>query len=95
MEHITLLVNVTDVAAEKNKPQTAQAIVDIILFDVNDNRPNFVNFDGVRTVQENAEIGSIIMTASAWDPDKNRSIYYSLTKNSTKLVKIDEFSGKF
>lgn len=93
MEHITLLVNVTDVNAEKNKPQTAQSIVDIIILDVNDNPPSFVKSDTVRTVQENAEIGSIIMTISAWDADKNRSVYYSLTNNSSKLVKIDDYSG--
>lgn len=68
-----------------------------MLLDVNDNAPQFNRLFYSKSVPENAEIGSIIVTVTATDKDKNRSIHYSIEDydNTTLLIDVGTASGKF
>uniref|UniRef100_A0A915HUF6 Cadherin domain-containing protein n=1 Tax=Romanomermis culicivorax TaxID=13658 RepID=A0A915HUF6_ROMCU len=80
MEEITLLINVTDLGAQLNAPQTDQAKVRVVLLDVNDNKPSFIDddqeiADRLRkdSIPENLAPRSLLLTVKAKDIDKNKT----------------------
>ncbi|XP_060598712.1 cadherin-23-like [Ruditapes philippinarum] len=90
---IILMLQVTDVNAQKNLPQTAKATLTITLEDVNDNIPEFTNKSYQFSIIENARNEAILGTVKATDKDINRTITYSLTGGSTDKFKINSKTG--
>ncbi len=68
--------------------------MDVSIVDVNDNVPRFTRTWYLKTVQENAEIGSVIMNIRALDPDANRTLVYDLSPEAEGLVAINSQTGK-
>ncbi|XP_036433522.1 protocadherin alpha-2-like [Colossoma macropomum] len=93
--------NITITATDEGTPplsNTSFIIVDVS--DVNDNPPRFPEPVINAYVKENSQIGAVIHTVSAFDPDvgDNARITYSLLENSksssvTSLVNINSDSG--
>ncbi|KAL3877426.1 hypothetical protein ACJMK2_035132 [Sinanodonta woodiana] len=100
VEKLEVILSVNDTKTEDNHlSQTATATLTVTLKDVNDNYPDF-NFDGNATyyitrVSENADDPTILMSVSATDKDKNRTIHYNIS-NSTlnnSVFHIDAITG--
>jgi len=77
METIRLQLEVQDIASETGL-QIAHAVLVVTINDENDNDPKFRVDPYVGTVAENTEPGIVVMTVTAEDADKDRSIRYSL-----------------
>lgn len=92
----TLTVIAEDSAPE---PRNGTLFVNLKIRDVNDNRPRFEKSAYRVNINESAEIGSVIMTLSAYDPDEgeNGRITYSLSSSQSTEIKtlfhIDATTG--
>ncbi|WAR25682.1 CAD23-like protein [Mya arenaria] len=76
---IELTIQVQDVKAVHNLPQTATALVRITLKDVNDNDPEFLTENEYNvSIPENAANMTILTTIRATDRDLNRSMSYTV-----------------
>ncbi|XP_075052740.1 protocadherin Fat 1 isoform X1 [Mixophyes fleayi] len=75
---------VVEVSDEQKPPRVAHVLVKIVVEDVNDNRPVFVNLPYYAMVQADAELGHVIryVTAVDKDIDKNGEIHYHLKEHS-------------
>ncbi|KAK3100154.1 hypothetical protein FSP39_015442 [Pinctada imbricata] len=76
-------------------PQTATAIVDITIHDVNDLEPVFERSYYEGRIAENVAVGTSILTVSATDPDcnSNTQVFYYLKNYTTPQQQIsDAFS---
>ncbi|XP_052791239.1 cadherin-23-like [Mya arenaria] len=76
---IELTIQVQDVNAVHNLPQTATALLRITLKDVNDNDPEFSTENEYNvSIPENAANMTILTTIRATDRDLNRSMSYTI-----------------
>ncbi|KAL7985839.1 hypothetical protein Chor_011005 [Crotalus horridus] len=83
-----------EVKDTRNPPRVSQAIVRIIVDDINDNPPQFENLPYYIAIQAGTEPGDIIFRVSATDQDlgNNRVIFYSLEEDYQHFW-IDPSSG--
>ncbi|XP_053498382.1 protocadherin beta-17-like [Ictalurus furcatus] len=93
--------NITLTAIDEGTPPLSSiTVITVHISDVNDNAPRFSDAVINVYVKENNQIGSVIYTVSAFDPDvgDNARISYSLQENSkigyaTSMVNINSDSG--
>ncbi|XP_035265788.1 protocadherin alpha-8-like isoform X17 [Anguilla anguilla] len=91
--------NVTITATDEGIPPLSSAsVLTIHVSDVNDNAPQFSEPVITVYVKENSQVGSVIYTISAFDPDlkENSKIIYSLSASSTSrspMVNINSVNG--
>ncbi|XP_030621289.1 protocadherin alpha-3-like [Chanos chanos] len=86
---------------EGTPPLSSTAVITVHISDVNDNSPRFPEPIINVYVKENSEVGAVISTISASDPDvgDNAKVVYSILDNSSKstpvttFVNIDSDSG--
>uniref|UniRef100_A0A8C7E2R2 FAT atypical cadherin 2 n=1 Tax=Naja naja TaxID=35670 RepID=A0A8C7E2R2_NAJNA len=86
-----IAVEVKDI---RNPPGVSQAIVRIIVDDINDNPPQFENLPYYIAIPAGTEPGDVIFTVSATDQDlgNNRVIFYSFVEDYQHFW-IDAYSG--
>uniref|UniRef100_A0A3Q3VLL1 Cadherin domain-containing protein n=1 Tax=Mola mola TaxID=94237 RepID=A0A3Q3VLL1_MOLML len=87
----TSLYNVTITATDEGSPAlSSMTVVTVHVSDVNDNAPRFMEPVINIFVKENIQIGSIIYTIHAFDPDldKNAKLTYTLLNSSPRNVPI-------
>lgn len=94
VESVRLGLIVEDVAS-KTGPQKATSNLLIQIEDVNDNSPKFRKPFYRFAVAENSKNGVVIGVITADDPDKNKTISYTLEgpDQITKLLHLDESNG--
>ncbi|XP_036431603.1 protocadherin gamma-C3-like [Colossoma macropomum] len=93
--------NITIIANDEGTPPlSSSSVLTVQVSDVNDNPPRFPEPVINVYVKENSQIGAVIHTVSAFDPDvgDNARITYSLLENSkstsvSSLVNINSDSG--
>uniref|UniRef100_A0A673GBR4 Cadherin domain-containing protein n=1 Tax=Sinocyclocheilus rhinocerous TaxID=307959 RepID=A0A673GBR4_9TELE len=93
--------NVTITATDEGTPPlSSTSVITIHISDVNDNAPRFPEPVINVYVKENSQIGAVIHTVSAFDPDvgDNARITYSLPESSksgpvTSMININSDSG--
>ncbi|XP_065131006.1 protocadherin alpha-8-like isoform X12 [Paramisgurnus dabryanus] len=93
--------NVTITATDEGTPPlSSTSVITVHVSDVNDNAPRFLEPVINVYVKENSQIGAVIHTVSAFDPDigDNARITYSLVENSkgspvTSMININSDSG--
>ncbi|KAL6474014.1 hypothetical protein MHYP_G00175750 [Metynnis hypsauchen] len=93
--------NVTIIATDEGTPPLSNStVITVHVSDVNDNPPRFPEPVINVYVKENSQIGAVIHTVSAFDPDvgENARVTYSLLKSSksssvSSLVNINSDSG--
>ncbi|XP_052471545.1 protocadherin alpha-3 isoform X6 [Carassius gibelio] len=93
--------NVTITATDEGTPPlSSTSVITIHVSDVNDNAPRFPEPVINVYVKENSQIGAVIHTVSAFDPDvgDNARITYSLVESSkrgpvTSMININSDSG--
>ncbi|XP_026095459.1 protocadherin alpha-10-like isoform X19 [Carassius auratus] len=93
--------NVTITATDEGTPPlSSTSVITIHVSDVNDNAPRFPEPIINVYVKENSQIGAVIHTVSAFDPDvgDNARITYSLVESSksgpvTSMININSDSG--
>ncbi|XP_052471541.1 protocadherin alpha-2 isoform X2 [Carassius gibelio] len=93
--------NVTITATDEGTPPlSSTSVITIHVSDVNDNAPRFPEPIINVYVKENSQIGAVIYTVSAFDPDvgDNARITYSLLESSksgpvTSMININSHSG--
>ncbi|XP_057205145.1 protocadherin alpha-8-like isoform X10 [Triplophysa rosa] len=98
---IVSIYNVTITATDEGTPPlSSTSVVTVHVSDVNDNAPHFSDPVINVYVKENSQIGAVIHTVSAFDPDvgDNARITYSLVESSksspvTSLININSDSG--
>ncbi|XP_056626381.1 protocadherin alpha-2-like [Triplophysa dalaica] len=66
-----------------NPPKSGTLNINVIVLDINDNRPTFIRDSYSATLQENALLGTVVITINATDLDDglNGEIEYSLGEN--------------
>ena len=84
----------TVIAYNPNDPsQNDTALLNITVFDINDNEPVFNQSEYYGTISENAPLGAPILTVLATDADVQiRRITYSL-ENNPSMFQIDPLTG--
>ncbi|KAL0176506.1 hypothetical protein M9458_028836, partial [Cirrhinus mrigala] len=93
--------NVTITATDEGSPPLSNtSVITVHISDVNDNAPRFPDPIINVYVKENSQIGAVIHTVSAFDPDvgDNARITYSLLESSksgpvTSMININSDSG--
>uniref|UniRef100_A0A8C1I8G3 Protocadherin 2 alpha b 9 n=1 Tax=Cyprinus carpio TaxID=7962 RepID=A0A8C1I8G3_CYPCA len=93
--------NVTIIATDEGSPPlSSTSVITVHVSDVNDNAPRFSEPVINAYVKENSQIGAVIHTVSAFDPDvgDNARITYSLLESSksgpvTSMININSESG--
>ncbi|XP_055033312.2 protocadherin alpha-3 isoform X27 [Misgurnus anguillicaudatus] len=93
--------NVTIIASDEGTPPlSSTSVITVHVSDVNDNAPRFPESVINVYVKENSQIGAVIYTVSALDPDvgDNARITYSLVESSkngpvTSMININSDSG--
>ncbi|XP_072352995.1 protocadherin Fat 1a isoform X3 [Scyliorhinus torazame] len=75
---------VVEVSEEKKASRVAHVVVKVIVEDINDNAPIFVNMPYYAVVQVDAEVGHVIRQVTAIDKDvgKNGDVFYYLKEHS-------------
>ncbi|XP_071953449.1 cadherin-23-like [Antedon mediterranea] len=88
---ITLTVNISD----NGVPQmSSQALVDVIISDVNDNNPTFSLSVYYANISEDSSIDNVVARVTAIDADQNSELSYSITSgNINGTFKILSDSG--
>ncbi|CAL4147235.1 unnamed protein product, partial [Meganyctiphanes norvegica] len=92
-EYYSLLVKAQDVHDPENQGLT---VVNIVVLDVNDNSPVFVNLPLHALVTTNSERGTMITKVHAVDQDSGESgfVRYELVRGSGELFGISETTGE-
>ncbi|XP_026862937.2 protocadherin alpha-8-like [Electrophorus electricus] len=93
--------DITIKATDEGTPSlTSTSVITVHISDVNDNAPCFAETNIIVYVKENSQIGAIVYTVSAFDPDAgdNARITYSLLQNPkssplTSVFSINSESG--
>ncbi|XP_017559227.2 protocadherin alpha-3-like [Pygocentrus nattereri] len=93
--------NITIIASDEGSPPlSSSSVLTVQVSDVNDNPPRFQEPVINVYVKENSQIGAVIHTVSAFDPDvgENARVTYSLLESSksssvSSLVNINSDSG--
>ncbi|XP_035016875.2 protocadherin alpha-8-like [Hippoglossus stenolepis] len=87
-------------AVDGGKPKKSGTLnISIVVLDINDNRPTFIQDTYQITIQENVAIGTSVFLMNATDPDEgaNGEIEYSLAKtlrrNIYDLFELDKLTG--
>uniref|UniRef100_A0AAY5EX24 Cadherin domain-containing protein n=1 Tax=Electrophorus electricus TaxID=8005 RepID=A0AAY5EX24_ELEEL len=93
--HYNITVTATD---EGNPPLSSTTTIIVQVSDINDNAPRFSERAMNVYVKENSQIGAVIYTVFAFDPDvdENSRISYSLLQSSSpvkSMVNINSDSG--
>ena len=85
MPFYSLMVVATD---KGQPPKFGQAMVDIAVKDVNDNKPIFVSSRFQAQIMENARVGSLVTHVQAFDNDDgiNKQIVYSLVQTNVPFT---------
>ena len=85
-----------DIIASQFRPQISRASLFVTILDENDNAPVFKEASYKVMLQENIPENTEILTVSAEDIDKNRSITYNLegSLEILELLDIDSIEGK-
>ncbi|XP_060132979.1 cadherin EGF LAG seven-pass G-type receptor 2 isoform X2 [Zootoca vivipara] len=65
-------------------PMTSSASVSITVLDVNDNNPEFTQKEYTMRLNEDAAVGTSVLTVSAIDRDVNSVITYQITNGNTR-----------
>ncbi|KAM4621708.1 protocadherin alpha-2-like isoform 2-T2 [Polymixia lowei] len=81
--------NITITASDEGTPPLSSTSIFIVhVSDVNDNAPRFPDPVVNAYVKENSEVGAIIYTINAYDPDldANGKLTYSLLDGSTQII---------
>ncbi|XP_053103347.1 cadherin EGF LAG seven-pass G-type receptor 2 isoform X2 [Hemicordylus capensis] len=65
-------------------PMTSSASVSITILDVNDNNPEFTQKEYTMRLNEDAAVGTSVLTVSAIDRDVNSVITYQITNGNTR-----------
>ncbi|XP_068110920.1 cadherin EGF LAG seven-pass G-type receptor 3 [Hyperolius riggenbachi] len=65
-------------------PLSASASVTIIVLDVNDNRPEFTQKEYYMRLNEDASVGTSVLSVTAVDRDVNSAITYQITGGNTR-----------
>uniref|UniRef100_A0A8C1Y3L7 Protocadherin alpha subfamily C, 2 n=1 Tax=Cyprinus carpio TaxID=7962 RepID=A0A8C1Y3L7_CYPCA len=95
--------NITVIAEDEGSPpMSITKVIQVQVFDVNDNAPRFPNSVVYAYLRENSEVGSIICTVTAYDADimENGHITYSLLQSSvtgtpvSALLKVNSLTGE-
>ncbi|TRY81236.1 hypothetical protein DNTS_021845 [Danionella cerebrum] len=95
--------NVTVVAEDEGSPPLSRVqIIQVVVSDVNDNAPRFLNAIEYGYLHENRKAGNIIMTLTASDADvqDNAQLVYSLQQSTvngspvSSLVKVNSLTGE-
>ncbi|XP_061090059.1 protocadherin alpha-8-like [Conger conger] len=92
--------NVTIVATDEGTPPlSSTSVITVHVSDVNDNAPQFSEPVITVYVKENSQVGSVIDTVSAFDPDlnDNSKITYSLVESykfNPPTVNVNSVSGE-
>ena len=92
----TLTVRASD-GAVPEKVRYTDGTVEVVISDINDNAPSFDNSSIVATVLEDANIGDVIITLQANDPDvgTNSELRYSITSgNEAMLFTMNSTTGE-
>lgn len=97
VDKFTLIVEATSVLYENNEHLLRRAIthVDVVVLDINDNCPIFVNLPYYSTVSLEDLKGFVIMKIKAIDLDsmENGEVRYEMKKGNGELFKVDRKSG--
>ena len=95
IETIKLGVLVEDIASMVGK-QIATGVLNVVITDENDNNPKFQKPFYRRSIVENSQLGTVILSAVATDADKNKSVTYELEgpEEIMSLVHLDAESGE-
>ena len=73
---------------------TSEVPIEICVTNVNDNNPTFRNSHYRKTIAENSETGTVVLTVEATDPDPFGSLTYSIVSTEENLpFRIDTKSG--
>ncbi|XP_060743258.1 protocadherin alpha-2-like [Tachysurus vachellii] len=81
--------NITVTATDEGTPPlSSTTVITVHVADVNDNAPRFQDSVINVYIKENSQVGNVIFTVSAFDPDigDNSRISYSLVENSQKAT---------
>ena len=92
----TLTVRASD-GAVPEKVRYTDGTVKVVISDVNDNAPSFNTPSIVANVSEDTNIGGVIITLKANDPDEglNSELRYSITNgNDAGMFTVDSISGE-
>lgn len=79
------------------KARYTDGTVKVVISDINDNAPSFDTSSILATVQEDANIGDVVITLLANDPDAgtNSELRYSITGgNNAGLFTLDNITGE-
>uniref|UniRef100_A0A673APQ5 Cadherin, EGF LAG seven-pass G-type receptor 3 n=1 Tax=Sphaeramia orbicularis TaxID=375764 RepID=A0A673APQ5_9TELE len=76
-------------------PLSATASVTITVMDVNDNRPEFLQKEYYARLNEDAAVGTSVVTVTAVDRDVNSAVTYQITGGNTRnrFFRIDPATG--
>ncbi|XP_053541473.1 protocadherin alpha-2 isoform X3 [Ictalurus punctatus] len=93
--------NITITAIDEGTPPlSSTTVITVLVSDVNDNAPHFPDSVINVYVKENSQVGSVIFTVSAFDPDvgDNARISYSLLESAksifvSSMININSNSG--
>ncbi|KAM4621343.1 protocadherin alpha-8-like [Polymixia lowei] len=83
--------NITIIASDEGTPPlSSTSIITVYISDVNDNAPRFSHPVVNAYVKENSEVGAVIYSMDAFDPDsdENAKLTYSLLENSPPIIPI-------
>ncbi|XP_061090065.1 protocadherin alpha-8-like [Conger conger] len=92
--------NVTITATDEGTPPlSSTSVITVHVSDVNDNAPRFSETVITVYVKENSQVGSVIDTVSAFDPDlkENSKLTYSLLESLTfrsPMVNVNSVNGE-
>ncbi|XP_035265783.1 protocadherin alpha-1-like isoform X12 [Anguilla anguilla] len=94
--HYNVTIAATD---EGTPPLSSTSIITVHVSDVNDNAPHFSEPVIIVYVKENSQVGSVIYTISAFDPDlkENSKMTFSLLESSkfhAPMVNVNSVSGE-
>ena len=83
-----------DIVASQFRPQIQRASLFVTILDINDNTPQFKEKLYKVMLQENLPKNTEILTVSAEDADKNRTITYNLEAGSFDSLKMLDINPK-
>lgn len=98
IDRYSLIVEATSMLFENGDKLTRRAVVhvDVVILDVNDNCPIFVNLPYYATVSLEDLKGSVVIRIKAIDLDsyENGEVRYEMKKGNGELFKVDRKSGE-
>jgi hypothetical protein len=80
-------------AVDTSSSQSGTAMIQITVFDENDNKPHFEPLKNV-SLPEDIDVGSLVTTLKATDDDVNHQLRYSLTAGAHNKFFVESTSGR-